>query len=336
MKTNIKFSVIVPAYKVEKYLPKCIDSLVGQSYPELEIILIDDGSPDGCLKIMNQYAKQDPRICVISQSNGGLSVARNAGIKLATGDYIAFVDSDDWVEPDMFECLAHHLFAQQPDFTCFRIQYDNEALHTSYVYGHPSFVDEIRSTEQILLDTLLVENILTSACSKVYNRRFLVESGLRFEPGILNEDTLFSFQAACHARKVTFVNRVFYHALEREGSITRSSFEVRFRDMNTVFDKGRAYLATHGMLDNIEHLYEARYLRSMLYILLQATRYLSFSNYKNAVKVLCQETRYKTVNLLKNSKCLPLIYRTLLLLSRNNLLFYTTVKTANILGRKVH
>ena len=105
----IKFSVIVPAYKVEHYLPRCIESIINQTYPELEIILVDDGSPDRCLEIMKHYAKQDGRIVVVTQENGGLSVARNAGLKIATGDYVSFVDSDDWIEANMFSELAIHL-----------------------------------------------------------------------------------------------------------------------------------------------------------------------------------------------------------------------------------
>lgn len=332
----IKFSVIVPVYNTEAYLPKCIESIIAQTYENMEIILVNDGSTDSCLAIMQRYAGQDNRIIVVSQENGGLSAARNAGLKIATGDYVAFVDSDDWVEPDMFEVLADHLSIKRPDFTCFRMQYDNEALHASHVYGKPFAIREFHDTEQILTDTLRIDNILTSAWSKVYNRNFLNEHGLRFEPGIVNEDTLFSFQVACHAHEVTFVDRIFYHAIEREGSITRSSYDIRIRDMDSVFEKGRIYLAKHELLGRVKPLYEARYLRSMLYIILQATRFLSFPDYKKAVKVLREETCYKTNNTLKNRRSLPWIYRILLVLSYNGSLFYVLAKTADIFGWKVH
>ena len=95
-----KVSVIIPVYKVEKYLEKCIDSVINQSYSNLEIILVDDGSPDNCGKICDKYAKKDNRIRVIHKTNGGLSDARNNGIKIATGNYIAFIDSDDYVTED--------------------------------------------------------------------------------------------------------------------------------------------------------------------------------------------------------------------------------------------
>ena len=93
-------SVVVPVYKTEAYLRQCVDSLLIQTYSHLEIILVDDGSPDGSGAVCDQYARRDARICVIHQKNGGVSAARNAGVQVATGQYIAFVDSDDWVEPD--------------------------------------------------------------------------------------------------------------------------------------------------------------------------------------------------------------------------------------------
>ena len=103
MSVGPKISVIVPVYKVEPYLRKCLDSIVNQTYRNLQIILVDDGSPDNCGKICDEYAARDRRIEVIHQENGGISAARNAGLNLADGDYIGWVDSDDWIEPEMYE-----------------------------------------------------------------------------------------------------------------------------------------------------------------------------------------------------------------------------------------
>lgn len=100
-------SIIVPVYKVEKYLDKCVESIVEQTYKNLEIILVDDGSPDNCSAMCDEWAQKDSRIKVIHKENGGLSSARNAGLDACTGDYIGFVDSDDWIEPDMYEYLLN-------------------------------------------------------------------------------------------------------------------------------------------------------------------------------------------------------------------------------------
>ena len=107
MNKNVKISIIVPVYKVEKYLDKCVNSIVGQTYKNLEIILVDDGSPDNCPAMCDEWAQKDSRIKVIHKKNGGLSSARNAGLDACTGDYIGFVDSDDWIEPDMYEYLLN-------------------------------------------------------------------------------------------------------------------------------------------------------------------------------------------------------------------------------------
>ena len=100
-----ELSIIVPVYKVEKYLPKCLDSILAQTFTDFELILIDDGSPDRCGDICDEYAAKDDRLIVIHQENKGVSAARNAGLDIARGEYIGFVDSDDWIEPEMYETM---------------------------------------------------------------------------------------------------------------------------------------------------------------------------------------------------------------------------------------
>ena len=123
MNIEPKISVIVPVYKVEPYLHKCLDSIIGQTYQNLQLILIDDGSPDNCGVICDEYAAKDSRIEVIHQENGGVSAARNAGLKLATGDYIGWVDSDDWIEHDMYEYLLENALKYGADIAvCSRLE----------------------------------------------------------------------------------------------------------------------------------------------------------------------------------------------------------------------
>lgn len=108
-------SIIVPVYKVEKYLKRCVKSIVNQTYKNLEIILIEDGSPDQCPYMCEEWSKRDPRIKVIHKQNGGLSDARNEGLKISTGEFIGFVDSDDWIAPEMYERLLNAIIADQSD-----------------------------------------------------------------------------------------------------------------------------------------------------------------------------------------------------------------------------
>ena len=114
---NELISIIIPIYKVEEYLDECISSVINQTYTKLEIILVDDGSPDSCPKMCDDWAKKDSRIRVIHKTNGGLSDARNAGIEVATGEYIAFVDSDDYIKPDMIAKLYAALCKEEADIS---------------------------------------------------------------------------------------------------------------------------------------------------------------------------------------------------------------------------
>lgn len=116
---NTLVSVIVPVYKVEKYLHRCIDSIINQTYKNLEIILVDDGSPDNCGKICDEYAEKDNRIKVIHKSNGGLSSARNAGLDVANGDYVYFVDSDDYIDTKLVEDNLNLAIEHDADMVCF-------------------------------------------------------------------------------------------------------------------------------------------------------------------------------------------------------------------------
>lgn len=332
----IKFSVIVPAYKVEHYLPRCIESIINQTYPELEIILVDDGSPDRCLEIMKHYAKQDGRIVVVTQENGGLSAARNAGLKIATGDYVSFVDSDDWIEANMFSELAIHLANNHPDFTCFRIQYDNEQLGTHFLYGTPYPKSELGGQSLILENTLIVQNIPTSAWSKIYDRLFLARYNLQFEPGIVNEDTLFSIQVACRANKVTFLDKLFYHTIEREGSISRSSQERLFLDMHTALLKAKEYMVETGYFEHFQHLYEARYLKSMLYNLLQAAQRLSYKEFVKVRNICLDRTSYNEYNHCSIRKNLSLKHQIMIMVNQSAVLFYSLVKALNKTGWKMH
>lgn len=330
------FSVIVPIYKTEKYLPKCIESITQQTYAELEIILVNDGSPDNCLQIMERYAANDGRIRIVSQANSGLSAARNAGMKIATGDYVAFIDSDDWVEKDMFEVLATHLDSEPSDYVCFRFQFDNEGTGGCHVYGRSYDIARIEGAENILKDTLEVIHIGTAACLKVYNRAFLLANGQEFEMGIVNEDTLFSIQVACHAKRVSFVNKVLYHATEREGSISRSSQERLFLDMHTVFLKAKGSMVESGYFKQFQKTYKARYLRSMLYNQMQAAQRLDYRSYARIMGVCFQHTFYRRYNKCSVRRSLSRKYRVMLICSPLLPVFFLVVRLMNKIGVRMH
>ena len=334
----VKFSVIVPVYNVEKYIARCLESLVCQTYSNIEIIVVNDGSTDNSEDIILSFANQDRRVKIISQQNGGLSVARNTGLAIASGNYISFVDGDDWVERDMYEQLAEHLrlYKEKPDFTCFRLQFDNELLRKYVIYGHNFQYEEIHGWKKILTDTFLVKNITTSAWSKIYSYEFLKDNKLRFEPGIVNEDTLFSIEAASCAEYVTFLNKVLYHAVERSNSISRSSQERLFRDMHKALSLAMQRLKENGKFSDFKLLYKKRYIRSMLYNLLQAAQRLSYVEYKKVARICFNETLFLSYNVYNIRKEFHFRYRVMLFISRSISMLYINVKIMNLFSFRMH
>lgn len=334
----VKFSIIVPVYNIENYIYHCLESLVNQTYNNIEIIVVNDGSTDKSEDIILSFAKRDNRVKFISQQNGGLSVARNTGLAIATGDFISFVDGDDWVEKDMFEQLSEHirLYKEKPDFICFRLQFDNYSLRKHVIYGHNFQYEEIHGWKNILTDTFLVKNITTSAWSKIYSHKFLEDNKLRFEPGIVNEDTLFSIEAASCAEFVTFFNKVLYHAVERSNSISRSSQERLFKDMHKALLIAKQRLEEDGKFSEFKLLYEKRYIKSMLYNLLQAAQRLSYKEYKKIASLCYKETLYLSYNVYNIRKDFDLKYRVMLFTSKCASLLFVSVRILNLLSFRMH
>lgn len=331
----MKVTVIIPIYNVEAYLTKCIDSVVNQTLKDIEIILVNDGSTDSSLFIAKRFAEIDKRIIIISQKNAGLSVARNTGLTLAKGEYIFFLDSDDWIEQNTLEVLYQNALANRSDFVCFRLLFDNQELNKQTVYGNDFVCEQLNGTD-ILEDALLVKNIPTAAWAKMYDQKFLLQNNLKFEPGIVNEDTLFTIQTACCAQKVTFVNQIFYHAIEREGSISRSSQERLFLDMITALNKTKEYLLEKAMFNEIKIYYEARYLKSLLYNILQIAQRLDWNNYLRIYKLCINKSLYKYYNTHNVRKILSKKHQIILILSKSPYACFLTVKILNCFSFRMH
>ena len=208
-----KISVIVPVYKVEPYLRKCLDSIVGQTYRNLEIILVDDGSPDNCGAICDDYAAGDGRIKVIHQLNGGLSSARNAALEITTGDYIGFIDSDDWVETNMFETLLCGLIQTRADIVvCGR--YEEYSDHN---VAHCWTKVQVMEREEALGELLCDDRLQNLVWDKLY-RQTLFE-GIRFPEGQNFEDIAVMYRLFLQADRVACLPGIVYHYRRRSDSI---------------------------------------------------------------------------------------------------------------------
>ena len=229
-KNNIKISVIVPCYNIESYLPRCIESILVQTYKTLEIILISDGSTDGTDEVIREYAKKDSRIIPIFKANSGVSDTRNRGLDMATGDYIGFVDGDDYIEPEMYETLLKNAIENNADIS-----------HCGYQMVFPSRVDYyyntgkkvIQDNKKGIRDIIVGDYVEPGIWNKLYRLDILKE--LRMPPDIkINEDVVFNFYAFVNSQKSVYEDLPFYHYILRKGSAATSKI-----DQNKLFDPVR-------------------------------------------------------------------------------------------------
>ncbi len=217
-------SVIVPVYKVEEYLPRCVQSLLAQTYPNLEIYLVDDGSPDRCGILCEEFAAADPRIRVIHKENGGLSSARNAAIDVAQGEYLGFVDSDDWVEPDFYERLyAVAAKFDAPMAYCGRL--DEESQTLTQTVGLCPEREEVITGEEFVRRMFHWENVDSAAWDKLYRRELFRE--IRYPLGVIGEDVPTTYRLALLGGRVAACPKPMYHYFHRPDSITTSLISHR-------------------------------------------------------------------------------------------------------------
>ena len=233
-------SVIIPVYKVEKYLDECIMSVVSQTYKDIEVIIVDDGSPDSCPQICDNWAKKDSRIRVIHQENAGLSVARNIALEAANGEYIAFVDSDDFIHPLMLEKLYQALTESNADISMCGFDYFVDGT-CSFKQIKESKMSDERNTIQLLSHTDFVDlfaDLEVPITAVVWNKLYKKEviSDTVFKPGVLIEDIRFISELAHRIDKVVSVNEKLYFYRNRERSIMHYKKDVLIHKANAFED----------------------------------------------------------------------------------------------------
>ena len=222
-------SVVVPVYNVEKYLEKCLQSLIEQCYSDMEIVVVDDKSTDRSLCIAKKYEKYNNVKVISKEKNTGLSDSRNVGIRESRGQYIMFLDSDDYVEDGwIFKIQEIVKKENEPDIVYFGYSEEYESTNEKYIkYGYVSQKDKIYTGEEFAIAELKQRNLYAAACFGIYNREFIVRNNLYFESGLLHEDELWTPQVILRANKVYTSDYVFYHYLRRNGSITRSENKTK-------------------------------------------------------------------------------------------------------------
>ncbi len=222
-------SVIVPVYKVEKYLDKCVQSIVDQTYHDLEIILVDDGSPDNCPAMCDAWAEKDARIRVIHKENGGLSDARNAGMAAATGEYIGFVDSDDWLADDFYMVLLSALEQEQADIAACGVVLIGE---TQESFAGEKYTEKVFSPEQALRTIQNGDGFHAVAWNKLYKRPLFQD--IAYPVNKLNEDEFVTYRVMDRAKKLVLCQEAIYYYRQREDSIM-ASWDARYIDVLEAF-----------------------------------------------------------------------------------------------------
>ena len=286
-------SVIVPVYNVESYLEKCIESIQNQSYKSLEIILVNDGSTDSSGDICDKYAACDKRIRVIHQKNGGISSARNTGLEVANGDYIAFVDSDDYIELKMYEDLLNILKEYNLDIIECGSFKDKNGMITG---GCNDVQIEIYEKDDAL--RLAMHDGFTSVWNKLYKRDIVIN--IRFPEGRKFEDSAISYLYVANANRVGHINRSYYYYRLNLNSITQTSFDPKSRwDFVLGYEERLRYAIEHQLpyIDDCNSLLMKAVLSCLTaYYAKPKGNQVYYDNCKRMIENYRNDTSYKQLN----------------------------------------
>lgn len=216
-------SVIVPVYNAEKYLHTCVDSILNQTFSDFELILVDDGSPDRCGSICDEYATRDTRVKIIHKKNGGVSGARNVGLDCAKGEYVSFIDPDDWVEKELLQETLDFSRKNGTDIVCFEVcEVRRDKKHVQYRFDGEQVFEAKDALEKILID--IIDN---SPCNKIYKKE--VWNDVRFPAGRRFEDVATIYKTFYNAEKIGYIKKYYYNYLKHEGSAIALSFDAQRR-----------------------------------------------------------------------------------------------------------
>ncbi|WP_169197000.1 glycosyltransferase [Devosia sp. MC1541] len=220
------FSFIVPVYNTSALLPKCVESILAQTAFSIEIILVDDGSTDASYAVCREYSEKYPFVTALTKKNEGQGVARNVGVATARGEFVCFVDSDDWIDP--LYCQTVHVAFADPvvEFVNFGCAFKSDSGQEVHRLG-PQATTEMTG-KSIFLNALVVNEILSSPCTKAFRRKFLIENGLSFPALRANEDIFFACLVARAARKTVLIPDILYNIFLRPGSTSRAMSLTNF------------------------------------------------------------------------------------------------------------
>lgn len=266
-----KISIIVPVYNVEKYLERCVESLINQTHKNVEIILVDDGSKDNSGKLCDELAQRDSRIVVYHKENGGLSDARNYGIDKSTSDYVGFVDSDDFVDEDMYEILLSNLLKYDSEISFCRL---NDVYNDEITKDNTENKPYLMTSEQAIKMVLEAKVFSVTAVNKLYKKSLFAQ--IRFDKGKIAEDAFIMVDLLSRCEKIAATEAKKYYYMHRENSITTQKFTPKFLNVIEAYEKNAKIVS--DKYPNLKYQADTRICWAYFYVL---DRLLKDEEYKD-------------------------------------------------------
>lgn len=325
---NIKnplVSIIVPVYNVEQYIRRCIDSILNQSYKNIELIIVDDGSTDSSPQIIKEYID---KAIIVTQQNKGQAAARNTGLYHATGAYLCFVDSDDYLLNDAIMSMLNTIQQTNADFVC-GLAISTGKNETEIPVIHKFKRNTIIGNAEIIKDALLGYNIKTSVCAKLYDARLILNGNCKFIEGLINEDQIFTSALVLKANKVALLNRPVYYIEQRVTSISRNYKDENITVCHTNYEQLQIIFKSHNKTGYDDYL-KCQYITNVLYTLVSIaynTKFSTFSHFYSLLDASYFNPDFSSHIKLKGA-FISLIYR----ISQTPRFFYHLVRLSKLLG----
>ena len=310
---SMELSIIVPVYKVEKQLEQCIRSILNQSFTNFELILVDDGSPDKCGEICDEYEKKDKRIKVIHKKNGGLSDARNAGLDIAKGKYIGFVDSDDIIHPEMYERMYNFINKYNVDIVQCKFKKFKSIEDINKLSNINNTNIEYYTSKEAIMDMIDNNKINVNTWNKLYKRELFENE--RFPKGKIHEDEFLTYKLMYKSNKVAYINEELYYYYQNDNGIMNGSNLIKRLDRIEALEERSNFFLKNGDKD----LYNKS--NTALFFALNKLYFIFKRN-----KQLRKEEQY--INLLKDK-----IIKTASILSDNVYLSKQNIKIVNLINK---
>lgn len=331
---NNLISVIIPVYNVEKYIESCIESVLNQTYKNIELIIINDGSMDRSLEIIEKYSTNN-NVYIVNKNNSGQSDCRKIGYEMTRGDYVFFMDSDDTLEPDALEIMLSTIMHEDSDFCCCRYRLVSE--YGDVICESPMFHQtKITDNNKIIFEAFCAREIKTTLWTKLYRKDFLQKHGIEPVTKIkLHDDCIFTNLSSIYSDNVCFCNKVLYNVLQRDGSISRTCKPEMVTIYDDIFGILHETLVKENKFFENERPFYVGYSKCIIYnLILLANRASGCKNFKAVYNIFSSGSKYyhavELKGVLFKSKFL---YWLLLVLSYSPSLFYYLSKC---LSRKIN